>query len=456
MKPLKIVLALLALLSVLFHLAILFIFTSVLTVQGVRPDWPIVLYWLAIAMGCLTALGTLIFTPLRRSAVLAGINGVVFLVMTASLVWYLGDAPPMAEDYSEETLRCPANGSYELLQVFNDDQISRQAKADLKKGEVLKAWEDILPFRNTIKALDDHDLICDLPPGKPIDMQTPFLKFSALRDMAEIYHAHCLDQVAAGNGLEAARELLRLHRVSRKGITQASLVINKLIFTALAKATLKSANAILQHPRCDQATLQALHDGFTPLEAGEYTMARAFIGEYLMIKNTMARQVTPEGFLDSVMFGADETEQSPKGIPFASRLAYYFGFKPNQSLRDIRELFDLLIASQEKHPPDFSAAVRFAEEYARKPQLRNMVGWILNTIALPSFENYSQRGVEVKVQSDLLAVALSRKLGLTPPVQDYFNGGQYRFRQEGETFRHPGADGDYDTPDDILLGVEPL
>jgi hypothetical protein len=175
-----------------------------------------------------------------------------------------------------------------------------------------------------------------------------------------------------------------------------------------------------------------------------------------MIKNTMAEQVTPDEFLDSVLLSAEHTEKKSPGIPLVSRLAYAFGFKPNQSLRDIRQLFDRLIASQEKRPPDFSAAMQFTEAYARKPQLRNMVGWILNTIALPSFENYSQRGVEVKVQSDLLAVALSRKLGLPPPVQDYFNGGQYRFRQEGETFRHPGADGDYDTPDDILLGVEPL
>lgn len=88
--------------------------------------------------------------------------------------------------------------------------------------------------------------------------------------------------------------------------------------------------------------------------------------------------------------------------------------------------------------------------------MRNMAAWILNTIALPGFENYSQRGVEIKVQSALLAVALSRKLGLTPPVRDYFNGQAYRFRQEDDTLRHPGRERDYDTPDDIILSVVPF
>ena len=164
---------------------------------------------------------------------------------------------------------------------------------------------------------------------------------------------------------------------------------------------------MLNHEQCDQATLQRLQNGFAPMKPEEYSMARAFIGEYLMIKNTMAQQISPDDFLNSVLLGANDTKPTPLLSSLVSRLAYYFGFKPNQSLRDIRQAFDLLIASQKEHPPDFSAALQFADDYARKPQLRNMAGWVLNSIAMPSFEGYNQRSVEIKVLSDLLAVALS-------------------------------------------------
>jgi hypothetical protein len=415
-------------------------------------EWPIFLYWLAVALCGLTALATLLFTTMRRKKLFLAVNSLATILMAVGLAWFLVDAPPMAEDYSEQTLRHQTNDSYPVLNIFNSEQGTQQSKAFMQAGDVLKAWEEIKPFRTAIETLAGYNYICDLPEDKPIDLHTPFLKYSAMRDVADIYHGYCLFQVATGNGQEAIEALQHLYNLGRRGMTDASVMINKFIFMALTRQTLNTAFAVSQHEPSEIGMIKQLEAGFTPLTSEEYSMARAFTGEYLMIKNTMAQQITPEKFLDAVLLGSEGKEEEPARFPFASRLAYYFGFKPNRNLRDIRQLFDLMIASQRQHPPDFSAAVEFADAYAKQPQIRNMAGWILNSIAMPSFEDYSLRGVEIKVQSDLLAVTISSKLNQPLPVRDYFNKQAYRFRKEDALLRHPGQDGEYDTPDDIVLG----
>jgi hypothetical protein len=59
------------------------------------------------------------------------------------------------------------------------------------------------------------------------------------------------------------------------------------------------------------------------------------------------------------------------------------------------------------------------------------------------------------VKSDLLAVAVQKKLGESPNIGDFFTGGSCRFREEGGLLRHPGRDGKYGTKDDITLGKKP-
>ena len=81
-----------------------------------------------------------------------------------------------------------------------------------------------------------------------------------------------------------------------------------------------------------------------------------------------------------------------------------------------------------------------------------MAGWVLNTIAVPSFETYTRRVVNLKVRSDLLAAAIAEKIGQPTDIGDYFTGAPLRMRRDPGILRHPGPDGAYDTEDDILLG----
>ncbi|MGD9365945.1 MAG: hypothetical protein PVH87_09630 [Desulfobacteraceae bacterium] len=445
-----------ALLLCLFHLPVVVGYTGLLSYAGGGVTLEVVLYWLLVLGSGLYLIIGMIKPAFKKHGIFTICNIAVLVSLSVVLVWLFTDDKPLADDYTAADILTKANGSYQYLDVFNqgDPKALERILATVEdRDQIEAAWNQITKYRQAVDALDRFDIICDLPPNASLDMDMPFLSFRALRYTADIYHRYLIYKVEQGQGAEAVEDVSRFYGFTRKSLSHATILINKMVFLALADKSFNTAYDAIGNRRCNMQTIEALRRLYTPLQPSEFSLARALTGEYLFIKNTMQQQVRPDTFLDTVVMSSTQDEPERPTFPMASRLAYYVGFKPNMSLRHIKEIFDLIIAAQKSTPPDYSAVVRRTEIYRRRPQLRNMAGWILNTMAMPDFAPYSTRGVNTKIRSDLLAIALHKKTGRQLDINDYYTNDHYRYREEDGVMRHPGRDGRYNTDDDVVLGT---
>lgn len=450
MKIIKLIFWVTALLLCLFHASMLVGHSSIAFLNGLSLSVIVYAYWTGILACGALLVWMMIRTSSRWGKAFTTVCVFATIILGAGMFWYLLDAPPLSDDYKEADIRPKANGSYQLLKIFNEADVSRLEK--IKKGidpaageeisfdKMNSAWEQITPYRQAIAALDKSKTICDLPPGSSYNRKMPFLQYSALCTIADIYGIYCNSALAQGRSVHAVKALGQLHRVIRKGMMSSTVLLHKMIFLNLADKTLETAYTMLLNKECGLQCLKLLSADFTPFDSKEYNLETVMIGNYLLLKNTIPDCPT--------------RRHGVRGI--ASCVAYYFSFHPNRSLRHIKHYFDLLIKGQRQYPPDFTAAERFAREYAENPPLRNMSGWLLNTIAYPDFREYSNRTVRIKVKSDLLAVAIHNRLEKTADIADLFTGNACRFKEEKNLLRHPGEDGEFDTSDDIILGDEKL
>ncbi len=445
-----------ALLLCLFHLPVVIGYTGLLSHAGGGVPLDVVLYWLLVLGSGLYLIVGMIKPAFRKRGIFTIVNLAVIVPLLVVLVWLFTDDKPLNDDYTEADIRTEANGSYPYLDVFHQgdpDVLERILKTADEPDQIEAAWNQIKIYRQAVDALDRFETICDLPPDAPLDMDMPILSFRVMRDTADIYHRYLIYKVEQGQGAQAAQEVSHLYGFTRKGMSHATILINKMVFFAMANKSFHTVYDVIGNSRCDMQTIEALRRLYTPLQPGEFGLTRAFIGEYLFVKNTMRLLVKPDTFLDTVVMSSSLDEPERPAFPMASRLAYYLSFKPNMSHRTLKNVFDLIIEAQNATPPDYSALVRRTDRYGRRPQLRNLAGWILNTVAMPDFAIYSDRGVDTKIRSDLLAIALHQKTGRPLEINDYYTNERYRYREEDGVMRHPGRDGRYHTDDDVILGT---
>jgi hypothetical protein len=418
----------------------------------------VVLYWLLILGSGLYLIIGMIKPAFKMRGIFTICNIAVLVSLLVVLVWLFTDDRPLTDDYTAADIQTKANGSYQYLDVFNqgDPKELERILATMKdRDQTETAWNQIAKYRRAVDALNRFDTICDLPPNASLDMDTPFLNFQTLRYTADIYHRYLIYKVEQGQGAQAVDDVSRFFGFTRKGMSHATMLINKMVFLALTDKSFNTAYDAIGNSHCNKQTIEALRRRYTPLQPNEFGLERAFIGEYLFVKNTMLQQVKPDTFLDTVVMSSTQDEPERPAFPMASRIAYYISFKPNMSLREIKDTFDLIIDAQKSTPPDYAAVVRRTEIYRRRPHLRNMAGWVLNTLAMPDFSLYSTRGVNTKIRSDLLAIALHEKTGRQLNIKDYYTNDHYRYRKEDGVMRHPGQDGRYNTEDDVILGTPP-
>ncbi len=385
--------------------------------------------------------------------------------MAAGLLWFAIDAPPLENDYVKEDVIKKANGSYAYLDIFNKADTDKLKKANQKIGEGYKGkvgikafdqvWEEIADYRQVIGALDKFNVICDLPEGEELGMDTPFLHFTALREITKIYQKYFLLKISQGKGEEAAKHICRLYRVARKGMTDSTLLISKMIFTSLVNQITDTAYVAVLNKKCDKKTLYILKENFTLLDLEELSLKRPVIAEYIILKNTMREEPSPKTLLDSFAVVSGNIKKEKNSFGPASYLAFYFGFHPNRSLMKMKEYFELLLEAQENFPVKTIKAEQYFDEYSRRPPVRNMIGWVLNTIAIPNFEIYHNKTANAKVKSDLLALTIHKKLKKPLKIMDFYTKDSYKYKIKNGFIEYPGKDGTFGNQDDIILGIKP-
>ncbi len=457
MKPIRYIIWGILFLFFIIHLVIVLAHSTALIQQHLAPEFISAGFGILLVLtAVLLVLGIKKGDFKRTPSYIILCVAFSFLIGTG-LFWMVTDGPAVENNYSENNVINKPNGSFSLLDIFNKADIqvleeeSKRISTDNKKV-VDEVWKGIEKFRNAINELDQFDTICDLPEGTELNIEVPFLKFNALREIAKIHGRYFLLHLSGDDTQEVVSQFCRFYRVARKGMEDSTLVIHKMMFANLVEKAMETTWSALKTGNIDPDTLGFLQENFMPSGFTEISLTRPIISEYLIMKNTMLNLITPKNMLDSIRYSPDRDEREEYGNPLLSSVLYHLGFKPNQSLEDMTMYYDLLIKATSQYPVDTTEAEAYQEEYSRKPQIKNMIGWILNSIAMPDPKNMIGRMEIIKVKSDLLAFAIHERFGQTLEIDDFYTEQPLTFKMDGSLLKHPGKDGKYETEDDIALG----
>ncbi|MBN1268926.1 MAG: hypothetical protein JXB04_05020 [Kiritimatiellae bacterium] len=401
------------------------------------------------------------------------VRALILLLLALPLIPLFVDAPPIENDYTMEAVLSTGDDvrpSHEALLTFrrggrelevNTDAICMIATPEEAlplADKIEDLWQQVADGRDYIRGLDTFDLIADLTPETPVGMDTPLPSYKSLRAIAQTYLAHALLKTAQGDSQEGCRELAQLHSVMRKGLRHMSLIISKMIWLAIARGDIEKAHAIATHPQCTPEALRILKEAFPPLTAEDVSLRRSFLAEYIWTRTVCQGLGTrpwqiPEFFKMVRVVSLEET-----AVPWMKNLRRYveavgfrLTFRPNRTLRDLRKFHDLALEGIGRRPPDFSAAKAYLEDYTKRPSLRNLGGWTIICIAVPSFERAIEKAEETRIKSELLAVELRERMGEPFNPTSVFSDTRYFKDERTGAWTHAGPDGARGTKDDILL-----
>lgn len=432
------------------------------------PFFPVVFAILvAVFTGC--CLGVVLFCRKRDLDSRGYWRFGVMVLLVLPIAWLLRDASPIDNDYSlqdivshdQEILASydtlmklrKGNGLSVSTEIRKSDYHMMLTNAIMHSETINNAWDSILEVRSIVEKLDTYPGITDLTPQTPLGTNTPILSFVTLRSVAWTYQVYAGLKTAEGHPEEAARNLAKLHSVTRKGLPPSSILIHKMIWIAIAGNNMQAAFDIVRHPNCTRDALLLLKDAFYPLSEDDVSLRRTMIWEYVCLKSICECHLTPNKFLDVFVMSEAGKPAEPQRLfrRTASAIAYHMMFRKNRTFRELRKCFDFLIAGADKKPPDMSEAEIFMKNYCANPNIRNLGGWYLISIAVPSFGRGARTAIKTKVLSDLLYIEITKRLGETITIQDYYSERPYSLDEETGRMFSVGPDGKPHTDDDIAF-----
>jgi len=434
-----------------------------------------VLALLAVFIGC--CFGVIWFCRRRHVDSRGYWRFILLVLLTIPVACLMHDAAPIENDYSMQDI-VPADQevlkSYDTLMLFRKDGGMKVETTDISarypqfqtnilanyltntlaySESISYAWNSIATARSVIEKLDTYPGIADLTPQVQLGPNTPILNFMTLRSVSRTYAAFANLKTAEGHPEEGVQYLVKFQSVARKALPHSAILVDKMIWMAIANNNIKAAFTILQQPQCTPETLKILKEAFPPISEEDVSLRRVLIGRYVWLKSCDV-WLRPSTFLDAfVMTRVGELPKPPSFFrKAASSLVYHLTFRKNHTFRDYRKHADCLVEGAGRHPPDMSQADRFMDDYGRHPDIRNLGGWCLVSIAMPSYMRASRTAVKTKILSDLLAIEIGSRLNQPVVLNDYYSDGPYgRDKRTGRAFS-VGPDKKPNTDDDIVLG----
>jgi len=394
------------------------------------------------------------------------------ILLTLPFGWMLTDAKPVENDY---TINDVVSNDPDVLKSYETFLllVSREKgiKVDADKiysastkitspdctnilaysADILQAWESIAEVRAVIEKLDSYPGLTDLTPQLHLDDKAPIQNFKTLRSLSSLYAAYARVKIAEGNTEEAAREIAKFHRVTRKVLPYSVRLIDKAIWSRMAITQIEVASAILRDPKCTPETLKILQTAFPPLSSGDISLRRPIITEYLTFK----------AHCEAYKSLADIFWVDPKPQPFfhkvTSTLEYGLTYKKNQTIKGLRKDCDwFLKAAALKQPLIKNEEFNMNVFLKKRPDLWNMGGYVLMIAFTPDYWRFSETSAKAKIMSDLLAIEISERLRQPLLMHDYYLDAPYnRDPKTGELFS-VGPDLKPNTEDDISLSKKVL
>lgn len=402
----------------------------------------------------------------NKGALKVYLGYIVLAVLMLPLLWLYHDDPPLDDDYSlqdvltgDPAMQASYGTLFKLRKRPPVEMKSRLTPAlcseiltnSVAYSELIEEqWGRIAEWRSIIETLDSFPGLVDLTPDTQLQSTTPIISYVKLRIIAQTYRAHALLLAEQGNSAEAARILAQLRSVTRKALPHMSILVDKMIWIAVAKMNIESAAAIMRHKNCTREALIILRKHFRPLSENDTSIRRVLITEYLFMKSLCENSLSPGCLSDD--FGAANTSVLGRR---PVRIIGYPMLRKNRTCRTLRKICDLSIEGSELHPPDMTKVESALDDYISKPDIRNMDGWFLVAIAIPSFTKAAQIAVETRILSELLFVELGWHLCETSDgIQDYYADAPYAKDDVTGYAFSLGPDGIAKSSDDIMIGVE--
>ena len=278
------------------------------------------------------------------------------LLLAGALVWMGHDAPPLEHDYQETDVVCPSDSGYALLNqlsqidapAFLDPVLAEMDDSEDDPVKIAIAWQEIKPYRQIIDELAKFETICDLPPQSPIDDEILFLNYTPLKTLTLMYNQHFLSDESDGRQ-DSRDEFIRLFSIWVKVFKNSRTYLHKMMFASLLDLQIKAAFSAVCSGRYHRETLEELENMTKQLDISAISLKRPVITEYLILKYTLLK-LQPEQLLDSGVIFQGLIESETNSCPAYSRWLFFFGFKPNLTLSQIKPYFDQLLNVHDRHP----------------------------------------------------------------------------------------------------------
>ena len=146
------------------HVVAVAFHTTMIIVQGTAPGSSVAVYWVLILLGAAIIAAGFWKRRIAVSTSYMLLIAAMILLMGAGTAWLAADAPSPADDYSMEDVACPANGSFELLAVFNSkESFLPETPGQDVPHDVTANWDAITEQRNAIDGLDRLEWVCSVP-----------------------------------------------------------------------------------------------------------------------------------------------------------------------------------------------------------------------------------------------------------------------------------------------------
>jgi len=390
-------------------------------------------------------------------------RGVGFALLSLVLLVILKDDPLITSRYTQDDLPIPekqSTQSYDLvveLMGGGDDPIDIDlSDFDMDKvmenpleyeREILHKWQEIERARQIVNKLNSFDHIADL---SSVDDVINHDRINLLY-LSGIYGAYAALMVQKSNPQVGIGELGTWYSVVKKALPYSRFIIGKCLWMGAAKKTIGHAKNISQYSTLDHDSLYLLKNLFKPLTREEIACKTMFISELFFVTG-YERAESFDDLFESLCSSITRVDicESTWNRAFL-RIVARLTFRMNATENLIITMFDQMIEDGDNHPMLYEATNQFITNTRENMSYGNIGGWFLGAAQIAELPIYSKYFVPTKVQSDLLAIYLSERLGQENNIKDYYSGKSYLKTPVRYVYKSVGPDRLPDTLDDLVF-----
>ena len=284
------------------------------------------------------------------------------------------------------------------------------------KTDIEAAWNGSTNYRAVLATLDTFDEIACIT----TNISAPILNFLELRRMAQLHWLYAQLKTVEGDPGEGVKHLAHLYSVARKALPCSGILVEKMIWIAVAGGTLSAASQIALETNTPPEVLRAIRKEFPPLQQRDVSLRNVMIGE-LACYNWFIGVMQANIGAPSLFLWSSEKE----AVPSVAKVFTPYLLNPNAAMREAWQVMEPVIAGLSKMPMECPDVGPVLERRIERVRVKNAMGAYVLSVFLPNCMEAARKANRLKVRSDLLAVYLGKRLGEPVELNDLWTGKPY-------------------------------